>query len=266
MGAFGGGLLVREKTKKWKEAVSPVEYCGKRFTGKDRLIGFLGGSAAGFLASMILFDHTVLRILAALAAGYVAQAVYLSKLVERRQKTFQSQFCDYLDSISTSLACGKNPYDSFLSADHDMRDLYPSGSPICVESGKLIDGLQNGRPIAELLSQMAEESKCPDVRTYGEIFAVANHAGGNLKRVTDDSRDKLLEKTAVENEIQTVLAGPKNELNIMALMPLVILAALRAMSGEYLPADSVSTLTNTISLLIFAGSYYAGRKIIEIHL
>ena len=74
----------------------------------------------------------------------------------------------------------------------------------------------------------------------------------------------IVEKIAIEQEIQTVLTGPKNELNIMVLMPLVILAALRVLGGGIITDDSSSMLVNTIALGIFAGSYWLGRKIVDI--
>ena len=74
----------------------------------------------------------------------------------------------------------------------------------------------------------------------------------------------IIEKIAIEQEIQTVLTGPKNELNIMVLMPLVILASLRVLGGGIITDDSSSMLVNTIALGIFGGSYWLGRKIVDI--
>ena len=68
----------------------------------------------------------------------------------------------------------------------------------------------------------------------------------------------------MEQEIKTVLAGPRNELNIMALMPFVILASLRSMSGDFLPDDGISMGTNIVALAIFVISYWMGRKMVQI--
>lgn len=255
----------RKKFGDWlKREWAPVTYCGMTFGGKIRGMAFLLGMAAGICAGMILFTSIPLEIITGIIVGWMAQNAYVEFLKTRRKKEFMRQFCDYLDAVGTCLSCGRNTYDSFLSADEEMRELYPEGAPICVESRMVSAGLKNGRQIRDLISKMAEDSQCSDVKTYGEIYSACSQAGGNLKKVTDDSREKLSEKLSLESEIQTVLSGPKNELNIMALMPFLILAALRLMSGEFIPEDSVSMAVNIAALVLFVFSYAAGRKIVKI--
>ena len=252
--------IVRFFQKEWE----PVTYCGETFGWKTRLTGFAVGTAAGLLAGMVLFSSWIPELFVALLAGWIAQKWYVELLLERRKKDFQSQLCDYLDAVSTCLSCGRNPYDSFLSAEEVVQELYLEGAPIRTEGKNISEGLKNGRQIGEVLGIAAKESRCQDLRTYGEIYKSCSAAGGNLKKVTDESRNKLMEKILVEQEIKTVLAGPRNELNIMALIPFVILASLRSMSGDFLPDDGISMGTNIVALAIFVISYWMGRKMVQI--
>ena len=206
---------------------------------QDLAVGFLGGFAGGLVTGFLLFGHPVPEVLLALLFGWYFRGAYVRHKVEKRKRDFLDQFCDYLDSIATSLAVGRN-------------------------SGRLTEGLKNGRAIPELLRDMAEETDCSSVRTFGEIYQICSTAGGNLRHIVGDTRNMIVEKIAIEQEIQTVLTGPKNELNIMVLMPLVILAALRVLGGGIITDDSSSMLVNTIALGIFAGSYWLGRKIVDI--
>ena len=239
-------------------------YCGKTYGVQDLAVGFLGGFAGGLVTGFLLFGHPVPEVLLALLFGWYFRGAYVRHKVEKRKRDFLDQFCDYLDSIATSLAVGRNGYESFLTADEDMRELYEKGAPIRYASGRLTEGLRNGRAIPELLRDMAEETDCSSVRTFGEIYQICSTAGGNLRHIVGDTRNMIVEKIAIEQEIQTVLTGPKNELNIMVLMPLVILAALRVLGGGIITDDSSSMLVNTIALGIFAGSYWLGRKIVDI--
>ena len=66
----------------------------------------------------------------------------------------------------------------------------------------------------------------------------------------------------IENEIRTSLAAPKNELNIMAIMPVAITAALRIL-GDSIVGET-SFLVNTIAVVLFAVSYGIGLKIVRI--
>ncbi|MBP5459979.1 MAG: hypothetical protein J6Y62_07445, partial [Clostridia bacterium] len=58
--------------------------------------------------------------------------------------------------------------------------------------------------------------------------------------------------------------GPKNELNIMVLMPLVILASLRVLGGGLITDDSSSMAVNAAALGVFLFSYWWGRQIVDI--
>lgn len=239
-------------------------YCGKTFGVRDLSVGFLGGAAAGLVTGFLLFHHPLPELALALLFGWYFRGAFVRLKVEKRRRDFLDQFCDYLDSIATSLAVGRNGYESFLAAEEDMKELYEAGAPIRHASGKLSEGLRNGRAIPDLLQEMAEETDCSSVRTFGEIYQICSSAGGNLKHIVGDTRNMIVEKIAIEQEIQTVLTGPKNELNIMVLMPLVILAALRILGGGLITDDPSSMLVNTVALGIFLSSYWLGRKIVDI--
>ncbi|MBO4383119.1 MAG: hypothetical protein J5847_03400, partial [Clostridia bacterium] len=194
-------------------------YCGKRYGPQDFLTGFLAGTAGGFGAGYLLFHRLPLEVLLALLFGWYCRNAWVRRQKERRRQEFLDQFCDYLDSIATSLSVGRNGYEAFLTADGDMRELYGKSAPVVYASGRLTEGLKNGRSIPDLLAEMAEETGCSDVRTFGEVYDICSTAGGNLRHIVGDTRNMIVEKIAVEQEIQTALTGPKNELNIMVLMP-----------------------------------------------
>ena len=236
--------------------------CGKTFGWKECLAGGLIGALAGYAVGFIMFDLPVLEGLLALLGFLLGARLYLNHQVSKRQQEFRIQFCDYLDSLATSLSCGKNSYEAFLSADRDMQDLYAPESAICMESRLLVNGLSTGERVGPLLKNMSEHAACEDVATFGEIFTVCSRAGGNLKQVVDHSKTMLGEKISVETEIQTVLTGPKNELNLMACMPLVILACLRMMNGSLI--EESSWVINLVALGIFVVSYFVGRKMVDI--
>lgn len=217
------------------------------------------------MTGFLLFHRPVPEVVLALLFGWYFRGAYIRHKVEKRKRDFLDQFCDYLDSIATSLAVGRNGYESFLSAEQDMRDLYGSGAPICYEASRLTEGLRRGRAIPDLLQEMAEETECSSVRSFGEIYRICSTAGGNLRHIVGDTRNMIQEKVAIEQEIQTVLAGPKNELNIMILMPLVILAALRVLGGGLITDDASSMLVNSVALGIFLASYRLGQHIVDIH-
>lgn len=109
---------------------------------------------------------------------------------------------------------------------------------------------------------MAERTDSDDVEIFADVFSICNTAGGNLKQTVCDTKQTITEKITIENEIKTSLAAPRNELNIMATMPIVITAALSILDNG--SGEGSMLLINTIAVAIFIGSYALGLKIVNI--
>lgn len=237
-------------------------YCGKKYGVSSYGTGFVIGAALGFFAASVIYGVLIINIISAVAAGVFASRIYVRYLIKRRKREFTLEFCDYLDAISSSLSCGKNSYEALLIANEDMHNLYSLNSPICVESGRVSNGLKSGRSIDELLTSMAERTASEDVRIFADVFSICNTAGGNLKQTVCDTKQTITEKIAIENEIATSLAAPKNELNIMAVMPIAITAALSILDNS--SNETSMIVINTIAVFIFIGSYILGLKFVNI--
>lgn len=237
-------------------------YCGKRYGVAEYGTGFLLGAVPGYLAASVIYGILAVNIIAAVAAGVLGTKVYIDFLINRRRKEFTLEFCDYLDAVSSCLSCGKNAYEAFVTANEDMQGLYSPASPICVESLRVSNGLKSGRSIDDLLRSMAARSRSEDVEIFADVFSICNTAGGNLRQTVNETKATIIEKINIENEIATSLAAPKNELNIMAVMPVAITAALRIL-GDNL-AGGTSFIVSTIAVALFAFSYRLGLKIVQI--
>lgn len=237
-------------------------YCGKRYGIVEYGTGFFIGFILGYFAAIVIYGILVVNLIAALVAGVVMSKVYVNILIGNRKKEFTFEFCDYLDAISSSLSCGKNTFEAFLIANDDMQGLYPSNSPICIEGQRVANGLKSGRGIDELLKSMQERTMSEDVAIFADVYGICNLAGGDLRKTVNDTKFTIVEKINIENEIKTCLAAPKNELNIMAMMPIAITGALRVL-GDSLVGKS-SFLVNTIAVVIFVGAYLLGLKFVKI--
>lgn len=79
-----------------------------------------------------------------------------------------------------------------------MHELFGKASPICCESQKLVRGLSMGRSIEELLYEMGKNSLCEEAQIFADVYSMCNLYGGNLKEIVIDSKNTLLEKTAIE--------------------------------------------------------------------
>ncbi|MDE6919522.1 MAG: kinase, partial [Lachnospiraceae bacterium] len=74
------------------------------------------------------------------------------------------------------------------------------------------------------------------------------------------------DKIEIELEIQTIIAGNKNELNIMMVMPLIILVSLGGMGSDMTAASNTreNVVVKLIALGMFYLAYQLGRKYTDI--
>ena len=80
-----------------------------------------------------------------------------------------------------------------------------------------------------------------------------------------DTREIINDKIEVEMEIETMLSGNKNELNIMMIMPVVVVLSLSSMgTGTIVSNSPVNLIVKLICLGIFGTAYLIGRKIVNI--
>ncbi len=257
-----GGTQERQRLAVLKSLVITRSCCGKQYGIRQAGIGFLLGMPVGFLIGYILFQRFSLELVLLILGGLVGARAYPLFLMEKREQVFRLQFCDYLDSISMSLACGRNTYDTFLSASADMRTLYAEEAPICLAGEYIAGNLMAGERLSTLLETVAKESNCEDVQTFGNVYLICEQAGGNLKQVVDQSRNMLTEKISIEAEISVLLAGPKNELYLMTGMPLLILTAMKLLSTDLFTAEHLAI--NLVALILFIFAFLLGRNMVKI--
>lgn len=127
--------------------------------------------------------------------------------------------------------------------------------------------MTNNIIVEDLLKDFGDRCGLEDVKSFAATFESGLRQGGDIKQVVWDSRKIISDKIEIEMEIKTMLTEKENELNIMMVMPLIIMAA---MSG----IGSMSAVTNTIFTVIvklfaiglFVAAYMMGRKIVSIRM
>lgn len=168
---------------------------------REKIIGYLIGFVAGFLAAADHVWRCHCQHCDGAAVGFYAIPVYRRYLQERRRKAILLQFRDMLDSLSNSFSAGKNTPDAFTDAYSDLKLAYGEQAPIVKEMAIIVSGLHNNFVIEDLL-RICPPRGLDDINSFAETFAVCNRLGGNLKKVVVDSRDIISDKIEIEMEIQ----------------------------------------------------------------
>ncbi len=243
------------------------------------LLAFIAGAIVGFLfyggllkddfgkptIYTYLIDAAVM-ILVGMIAGYIFLPIRKEQIITKRKKELRKQFIALLDSLSTSIASGKNVPNAFLSARDDLRIQYPEEAYILQEVNNILSGLRNNIDVGQMLIDFGERSGIKDIQTFGRVFETAFAKGANLKEVVRNSNNILSTKIQIEEEIETKVASTKNEQTIMLVMPIVLVGMIKMSGGDF--AANFSTpegvLTTTVAIGFFVAAYFIGRKILTI--
>lgn len=259
-----------------------TNYTEYYMSAAEKILAALVLFLAGGLVSLVFYGGLFKREGAATLAthisnavvfalvGFIAVRVFMSAvrnmLKGRRDKALRIQFRDMLEAIATSLASGNTVMDSFRNARSDLLNQYSEQDLIIQELTEIQAGLDNGQTLETMLSAFGERSGNEDIQNFSNVISNCFRIGGDFKTAVRKTRDMIGEKMAIEDEIRTKVASNKLQHNAMCIMPIVLVALIKKMSSSFAEnlASPIGVVATTVAVAIFVGSYFWGRKIIDI--
>ena len=168
-----------------------------------------------------------------------------------------------LESLSNAFTVGRTASGAFESAYSDMIAEHGEDSYIVKEVYLICTAYKNqGIEIRKLLTDFAKRSGIDDIISFAGVFDVAIERGGNVAGVIRETRDMISDKIEIEMEIQTMVTGQKNQLNILAIMPLVMSLLTRSFSSG--SGGMLVIIVKIFALGLFVFAYWMGTKIVDI--
>ena len=241
------------------------DYHVYHMTKKDFLIACALGFAAAFGVLFAFFDNLIVSCAGGLVCGKILPKHYREYKKRKQINELRTQFKDLLESLTSSYSAGQNTVESFRDAAGDMVSIYGEDADIVHEVQIISAGLKNNINIEELLLDFARRSSLDDIMSFANVFEICNRQGGDLKRIVSETREIINDKIEVEMEIETMISGAKNELNIMMVMPVIVVVMLRGLGNAMAGSNTVlALLVKIICIGIFLLAYIMGRKIIDI--
>ena len=230
----------------------------------EKLIAIIVGFAIGFVAGYIYFDSKIVGIAVGIVAGIKAISIYRNKLLKKRSNDLRLQFRDMLESLSNSYTVGMTANRAFHVAYNDMTLEHGKDSYITKELYLICSMHDNqGIEIKDMLEDFAKRSGLDDVKSFSSVFSVASNLAGNIAQVVRETRDMISEKIEVEMEIQTMVTGQKSQLNILAIMP-IVMAALTKSFNTSGGGGFLVFIVKLAALGLFVFAYWLGTKIVDI--
>lgn len=232
---------------------------------------FFGGLAKDDYGNATTMTY-ILNAIVFCAVGAITGRVFLpmrtTQIIEKKRKILNSQFRDMLEGLTTAIGAGKNIPDAFASVKDDLANQYNEDSYILNEVNVILDGLQNNINIEDLLLDFGNRSGINEIDNFANVFKVCYRKGGNIKDVIRNTHEILSDKMEINEEVMTTISSSKLNLNIMTLMPIFMIAAIKMMSPDFAanfttPSGIVATV---VAVVIFVLAYFIGKKIMVIKL
>ncbi len=227
--------------------------------------GGIGQDAYG--PTMITYIcNVVISAIAGFLFGRAFLPIRADQIIKSRKNQLRTQFISLLDSLSTSIAAGKNVPQAFEASREDLAVQFSEDSYIIGELDVIIEGLRNSVPIEDMLADFGRRSRIKDIENFGKVFETSYRRGANMKDVIRNTHDILCKKILIEAEIETKITSSKNELYIMLVMPVGLIAMLKFSDGGF--ADNfvspTGLISTTIAIGLFVAAFFVGRAVMKI--
>jgi tight adherence protein B len=226
----------------------------------------LVGYGAGFVVFWLFYQVAAVAVVGGLFIIPVAVAMNIAAAKKRRKKRLLLQFQSLLESLVVSLQAGNTDLNAFKHAYEDMKLMYSERSDIAKETQLIVHKFSNRISIGEALADFAARCELDDIKLFSAVYLSVEGKGDKTREIVLRTQKVLSDKIAIQMEIQTMSSGAVMEINIIAVIPILIVAVMGFMGGElmeglFTPAGRVIA---TVALFIFIGSYALGRTMTNI--
>lgn len=219
----------------------------------------------------VFYHNIFISLIAALAAAPFLETSFANSRIKIRRKKLRAQFCDMLESMAVASRAGNNEFNALEAALNDLKLTYSSDADIVVEVETILKKYQNGGiQLRALFKDFGERSGVDDIISFAQIFEVIEGKSNKFSEIIKQTQQVISDKIEIEQEIETVLAAPKQETVIMLIMP-VLLMLLFSSDGDngmmgMLFTTFFGRILTTVCVTIFIASYFLAQKLTDIKL
>jgi len=240
-----------------------VDYRVYYMTWLEKLKWFVVGGVVSAVVMYIFYERWYLSLILGIAGGIIFVPMRRNQLQEKRRQQLTLQFKELMESVKSSLGSGTVD-QAFLKAKNDLEIQFPEDAYIMQEMTLIMRGTMLKVKLEELLMDFAERSGVEDIQNFATVFRSCYRRGGNMQEIVGKCITIINEKIEVNMDIETMIAGQKNEQNILLVLPVVFVVMLKSMGGMVDMESAMGMISMTIAIAIFLAAYLLSRKIIKI--
>lgn len=227
---------------------------------------FVGFGLAGALAiAMVLTPRLgpVLALAPGLLAGFVAPALIVRRMRDKRMQQLVHQLPDALDLMARGLKVGHPLNATIGSVARDMQD------PVASEFGLILDQISYGDDLVNAFRDFADRVDLEDVRYLSTAVAIQNGTGGDLSRILMTLGKVIRGRITMRKRIMAISSEGRMTAIFMSLLPLFIFGSTSITAPTYYAGVSADPMFRPVAVavvLLVVGNYLAMRRLVNIRI
>ncbi|EFQ82593.1 bacterial type II secretion system domain protein F [Aeromicrobium marinum DSM 15272] len=185
------------------------------------------GSAAGFLAGLVLRQNVWLGLAAAVIAP-VGAKMWVKMRTAKRRREFNAQLDGMLQMLASSMRAGQSFQQAMGSCARD------ADSPMQDELTRILNENRLGRDIIASMNDTAERMECEDFVWLAEAVELTRESGGNLNEIIDRVAQMIRDRSEIREKVHAYASEGRFSSYILMSLPLLIAVAYSFITPGYL--------------------------------
>lgn len=245
-----------------------TDYRSYTLDWKENFVWFIAVLGITALISW-LFYRSFYGMVIMLPLMFVTRRFFRSYLMGKRKREMLYQFGEMLQILSASLKAGYSMENAFGQAWKEYAKLYGEKHVMAQEFRNISHRMKLNEPLEPLIEDLAQRSGIEEIISFSQVFVFAKRSGGDMRKIFQNTVQKIRQKSDVEREIATVITAKKTEQRIMDLVPFGILFYVGVTSPEFLSplyGNPIGVFVMTVCLLGYVGAFFLAEKILDIRI
>jgi tight adherence protein B len=197
-------------------------------TGSALLTSAVAAFSVWLLCRFFMGASSAVALPAGALASFFAARTLLIKERGRIEAAFAALFPDAVDTVARMLRAGL----PVTSAFHTVGKEAPA--PANVVFATLADQMKIGIPIAEALQLSSQQIRVPDFRFFAAAVLLQQSTGGNLAATLEVLSQIMRKRRAIQAKARAATAEVRFTAYVLGALPVLTIAALFAVSPDYL--------------------------------
>jgi tight adherence protein B len=220
-------------------------------TGRPITIGRYMVAMGAIAIAIFALGHFILGLgllpagLLGAASGIGLPHLWIGRLGRIRVSKFTALLPEALDLMIRALRSGLPITEAMLAVGRELAD------PIGGEFRRVEQALKVGRPLDDVLWEMAERLDTPEFGFFVISLSVQRQTGGNLAETLSNLAEILRRRRQMRQKIRAISGEARMSALILGILPFVVAVLIFVTTPGYLVP--LFTDPNGIALLVFGG-------------